>query len=86
MIEHDRGINQLKGGFAPRTIAKQSLLHTCRETLTIDLSTKGAHVQVFGQRSGDTLVITDCHVVAGPGATASITRSPARDAPWRGTN
>ncbi len=71
---------------APGRIAKESLLQICGGTLTIDLLTKGARVQTFGQRSGDGLLVTDCHVVAGPGATASVTKSRARDAPWRGKN
>ncbi len=71
---------------APGRIAKESLLQICGETLTIDLLTKGARVQTFGQRSRDGLLVTDCHVVAGPGATASVIRSLARDAPWRGRN
>ena len=73
---------------APGRIAKESLLQICGETLTIDLLTKGARVRTFGQHSGDGLLVTECHVAAGPGATASVTKSKsrARDAPWRGKN
>ena len=39
-------IASTKSGFAPRTITKQSLLQTGRETLTIDLSTKAARTGV----------------------------------------
>jgi hypothetical protein len=69
-----------KSGLAPGRIAKESLLQICGETPTIDLLTKGARVQTFGQRCGDGLLVTDCHIVAGPGATASVTRSRARRA------
>ena len=75
-----------KSGLAPGRTAKESLLQICGETLTIDLLTKDARVQAFGQRSGDGLLVTDCHGVAGPGSTASVTKSRARDAPWRGRN
>ena len=69
---------------APGRIAKESLLQICGETLTIDLLTKGARVQTFRQRSGDGLLVTDCHVVAGPGATASVTKSSRVRATRRG--
>jgi hypothetical protein len=43
----------------------------------VDLLAKGARVHATGQRSGDTLFVTGYHVVAGPGATASVTKALA---------